>query len=228
MGNTLVELRAQCRALLASTVDWPDGTLDVFIGDAIRFYSSERPWILRSTVAMVTGTQVYDLPGNMLRVLSVEYPAGEWPARFLTRAPEGSRTFLAGGAVYDVRGAEEGIDPEQPRGVFGQIVLGPTVATAEDMVLTYAGLHQLPDSDDKIVTVPQAHWEALIAFVDFRCHWELETDEAVTLSGVAITLSQLGENARRAWNRFKEIMARYEWTERGQSAIITWDNSRIY
>ena len=28
--------------------------------------------------------------------------------------------------------------------------------------------------------VPEAHIEALIAFVDFRVHWALETDEAVT------------------------------------------------
>ena len=59
-----------------------------------------------------------------------------------------------------------------------------------------------------MLTVPLAHWEALIAFVDFRCHWELEVDEAYTTMGVALTLSMLGENGRRAWNRWREIMDR--------------------
>ena len=61
------------------------------------------------------------------------------------------------------------------------------------------------------------HLEALIAFVEFRAHWELETDEAYTQSSSAgsLLLSQLGENGRRAWNRWREVMQRLRpigWT----------------
>ena len=54
--------------------------------------------------------------------------------------------------------------------------------------------------------VPEVHLEAIIAFVDFRAHWERESTETYTGSSSSLILSQLGENGRRAWNRYREIM----------------------
>ena len=56
------------------------------------------------------------------------------------------------------------------------------------------------------VTLPETHLDAIIAFVDFRAHWERESDQTYTGSS-SLLLSQLGENGRRAWNRYKEILA---------------------
>jgi hypothetical protein len=85
------------------------------------------------------------------------------------------------------------------------------VATGQQALLHTLSVHPVPPPGDDafVLTVPPAHWEALIAFVDFRCHWELEVDEAYTTVGVALTLSMLGENGRRAWNRWREILDRY-------------------
>ena len=38
---TLADMRGRCRLVLASTADWPDTSLNAWLGDAIRFYSNE-------------------------------------------------------------------------------------------------------------------------------------------------------------------------------------------
>lgn len=86
------------------------------------------------------------------------------------------------------------------------------VTTGETAILHYTCCHRIPSGDTDVITVPEAHSEAIIAFVDFRVHWEMESEEAYTLSGAsdALILSQLGENGRRAWTRWREVMSRLQ------------------
>ena len=73
--------------------------------------------------------------------------------------------------------------------------------------------HPVPEvgADTAVITVPVQHVEALTAYVEFAAHYELETDEALTTDGSTIELAQLGEESRRAWNRYKEVMDRLVW-----------------
>jgi hypothetical protein len=214
MATTLAGLRAQCRALLASTADWPDATLDRFIADAIRTYSAEFPRQRRHTLNLATGTQRYPLPGGhgYLGMVSVEYPAGQSPPR-----------FLVAGAGYRLLGAEDAVLAVDDVHA-GAIHFTESVTTGESAELTYKGVHHLPavGADADLITVPEAHHEALIAFVDFRCHWELETDEAVLPNQTSIVLAMLGENGRRAWNRWRELMARLTPVQGGAPGWVTW------
>ena len=222
---TLATLRAQCRTLLASTADWPDATLDAFIRDAVRFYSHEFPKRWRHTMALVAGQQAYPLPAGAASVISVEYPAGQRPPRFLERSSPWAPGFERGAAAYALRGADD-VTPASA-GV-AEILFAEAVATGQEAIVEYFGLHTLPQAASDPLTVPEHHWEALIAFVDFRCHWELESDEAVSVTTVSVILSQLGENARRAWNRYKEVLDRMQWAAAGGSAVVEWGGERIY
>jgi hypothetical protein len=151
----------------------------------------------------------------------VEYPAGEEQPRFLWQAPEWEAVFQGGGDVYAVRGVA---DTTAAAGdtAQGQIVFAAAVATGESAVISYRGGHAAPTADNHQVTVPAAHWEALIAFVDFRCHWELETDEACSATTVSIMIGQFGENSRRAWIRYREVMDRIRWLTGSPSAWVSW------
>ena len=40
----------------------------------------------------------------------------------------------------------------------------------------------------------------------FRAHWELTTDRAYAVTNNSTVLAALAETARRAWNRYKELM----------------------
>lgn len=225
-NNTLSDLRALIRLNLASTSDWPNATLDAWIADAIRFYSAEFPRRWRYTLSLTTGTQAYDLPGEhgLRQVVAVEYPAGEDPQSFLSPADEQSSGFQAGGDYYAIRGISDTTAIESDDAA-GQIVFAETVATGESAIISYEGLHAIPTAgdDDAIITVPPQHWEAPIAFVDFRAHAELEADHAVNVSTISIVLSQLGQETRLKWAIFKDVMSRLSWLEQGrQSAVVSW------
>ncbi len=225
MSTTLADLRADCRSLLASTADWPDETLDGWIADAIRFYSADFPRLLQATIALTTGTQTYPLPGGhgCLGVLSVEYPAGEDPPRYLTPAPRWSREFASGGPVYALLGVPDDLAADEDE-YQGQICFAEPVTTGESAVITYHGLHAIPapGADDAQITVPAAHWEALIACVDFRAHWELETDQACSVGSVSIVLAQLGQEARRAWLRYREVIDHLQGLAGRPGGCVAW------
>jgi hypothetical protein len=207
--STLATLRAACRKVLASTDDSPDGTLDAFIQDAIRFHSATFPRRWRHTITLATGTQAYAVPGahGFLGILSVECPTGQTPQSFLEEVAEWSDRFQNKEDVYAVRGISDSTAIESDTAA-ATIVFAETVSTGQTAVVEYLGLHAVPTAadDDAQITVPDWQWEALVAFVDFRAHWELETDEAATLANVTLMLSQLGEDGRRAWNRYKEVV----------------------
>lgn len=222
---TLTTLRAALRVALPSTAAWPNASLDAWIADALRFYSVEFPRHWRYTLTLTTGTQAYALPGGhgLLSVESVEYPSAQSPAEFVDQVEERSAQFASGGQFYALRGIADttAIDVDT---AAGTILFAETVTTGQYAIITYLGQHPIPAAgdDDAQITVPQAHWEALFAFVDFRAHWELETDEALNISTVSIVLAQLGQEARRAWNRYKEVIDRIRSMTSTPSASITW------
>jgi hypothetical protein len=37
-----------------------------------------------------------------------------------------------------------------------------------------------------------------------------------------MTVAQLGENARRAWNRYRETIDRRRWLTGGDAEIVSW------
>ena len=98
------------------------------------------------------------------------------------------------------------------------------VATGDVLQVTVACSWPIPTvgSDADVVLVPAGHLEALIAFVEFRVHWALETDEAINLGNVSILLSQLGTEARMAWRRYKEIVERLESVAPTPSGRVVW------
>ena len=215
-GPTLAMLRARCRLFLASVAVWPDGTLDAWLGDAIRFYSNEFPRLIRHTLTLATGTQSYNVPADCLAVLTVEYPAGEHPPRLVGRVAEDAPLFQAGGPVYAVRG----VGADETHG--SAVLLAEVVTLGETALVSYYGQHAIPLGDADSTSVPDAHTEALLAFVDFRAHWVLETDEAVTLSTVSIILSQLGQEARLAWRRYKEVVDRLQGLAVAPGGRVVW------
>lgn len=222
--NTLSALRTQCRQVLASTSDWNNTALDRFIADAIRFHSGQFPRRWRYSLSLTTGTQAYPLPGEhgFQSIRSVEYPTGEDPQVFLNNVEEWDDAFQNGDEVYALRGIADDTAIESDTAA-ASIVLAETVTTGETAIIEYMAHHAIPTAadDDALITVSTSHWEALIAFVDFRSHWELEADKACTVSNVSIVLGQLGQEARYAWNRYKEIMNALVM-QQAKTAIVNW------
>jgi len=226
MGATLAQLRARCRLTTPNATSWPDATLNAWLGDAVRFYSIEFPRILRYTLSLTTDTQSYALPVECIGVDLVEYPAGEDPPEYLTLVSEDDPDFGNESEVYALRGvADSGILATADT-VNAYIVFAETVTTGESAIITYRGQHRVPSGDTEVTSVPEAHTEALIAFVEFRAHWEAETDETASLSDVSIILSQLGQEARLAWRRYKEVIDRLHAMTPTHIAFVSWSMTR--
>jgi hypothetical protein len=221
MGATLATLRARCRLTLADATAFPDATLNAWLGDAIRFYSQEFPRTLRYTLTLTTGTQAYALPVGCLGVDLVEYPAGEDPPEYVCLVNEDHGDFANESDVYALRGPADSVGATTDT-VNTYIVFAETVTTGETAVITYRGHHRVPTGDTEVTSVPEAHTEALIAFVEFRSQWKLEADEAVNLSDVSIILSQLGQEARLAWRRYKEIIERLQAQAPSPAGMVYW------
>ncbi len=207
---TLGELRALLRLTLSDATAWPDATLDRWVQGAVRLYSAHFPRRLRAELALSAGTQAYALPGGLGagRIIAVEHPVGLLPPRFLACTAEWSDRFVAGDACYALRGAAE-----SESAANATIVFAAAVHDGETALVEYWGPHPEPaaGADDAVITVPPQHLEALSAYVEFAAHYELETDEALVTDGSTIVLAQLGEESRRAWNRYKEVMDRLAW-----------------
>lgn len=223
--TTLATLRAQCRALLASATAWPDATLDAFIQDSIRAYSADFPRTVTATFTCEKDEHDYAISAghSLASIISVVFDS-----TLLAELPP-YHPDLTTGNYYAWVAAPDDLGADEDN-ASGTMQIGPTPAGGEMLTVTYTTIHRIPtvDSDDDIITVPQAHWEALIAFIDFRCHWMLESAEAVDPDPETMLLTQLGDNSRRAWVRYKELIARFQFLNAGRSAIITWDNTRIY
>ncbi len=222
---TLAELRALCRLTLADTTGWPNATLDAWISAGIRLYSAHFPRHWRYELELVVPLAYYALPGGheLQAILSVEYPAGESPPRFCRQVPEGSAEFASGGDYYALRGVNTDASVAQ----VGQIVFARVPENGDECFIEYLAGHALPaaGSDTTVVTVPEAHIEAITSFVEFCALHELEADEASALDDTTIALSQLGQEARRAWIRYKEVMDRLLWLSPGLVTVggpIVW------
>lgn len=210
------ELRDLIRLTVADAIQWPDATLNAWIDAAIRLYSAHSPRRLHTTVTLVTGTQAYDLPAGTVAVVTVEYPAGRTPPgstegrHYIPYAYPDSRRFLGGACCYTLSGLADDVAPDED-GAPARLIFAETVTTGETAIVEYLGAHTLPAADTDLLTVPDRHAEALTAYVAFAAAAQLEHAEAAAISADTIVLSQLGEHARRAWNRYRDVMDRIAW-----------------
>ncbi len=217
----LSELRALIRYTVADATEWPDINLDAWVQQAMHFYSAHFPRRWRNTMTLKTGEQAYALPGGhrFLQLLAVQYPSTEYT--YLRQVNEWDPAFEAQDDVYALRGQNDNattVDPEDDSDA-GYIVFAPTVATGQYAIIDYLGEHRVPgtEEDDQIVTVPNAHLEAITAYVEFMAHLASETAETAAVDATTVALAQLSDGARRTWTRYKDVMDRLTWLGANQA-----------
>ncbi|OQA43203.1 MAG: hypothetical protein BWY52_01954 [Chloroflexi bacterium ADurb.Bin325] len=219
---TLAQVRAALRLALADETTWPDSTLDAYIAAGIRLYSAHFPRWQRTELALVAGQQTYDLPGGdgLQAVVRVELRAAGRPPRSLAWADEDAAIFRAGGPVYAVRGAGEEAGP-------GQLVLAGPVHDGETASVDCLTMHALPAEDDARLSVPDAHLEAITAYVQYAAQQQAAiAAEAGAAADGGLALGLLKDAAAQAWQRYKEVLDRLAWlgpTFQPPVALPVWE-----
>jgi len=232
----LRELRSQIRTGLASRDDWPDETIDQWIADGVRLYSAQFPRLQYFQTFVYEDDPVVQVgdAGQVVDVLSVEFPTGESPRRFWRRVPIDSLEFQSGGDYYAVTAAREGANYSANQQQFA-IVLAAAPTSDGIAGIEAVCRHDVPSGDSHVLTVPDAHLEAIGAYVAYRAASALEMTEAVTVdtSNVSIVLAQLGQTTRAAWRRWQQVMSMLETRDPVvRSAVVRWGDvggvGRVY
>jgi hypothetical protein len=190
------------------TPTWDPAQLDQWIADAIADYSLHFP---RTQVAVVSITssqaRIHDLGdyGGLRAVVEVQYP---WDS-----STENDDPYSA--LVYRAPGDPRGFDGQRVYYVEGsppdRLYIGPTPAEGERIRLLYHADHLYPESDDDVLTVPEAHLESLLLYIRWAAHQELEMRHLKNpdLSTTALTVfSQAVARAQDAYTRYLERLRR--------------------
>lgn len=215
----LTDLRALIRTAIADATEWPDASIDAWIREAITFYSAHFPRRWRNTMTLTTGTQAYPLPGGhgFMQLLGVQYPSTA--NTHLRQVNESDHAFEDAEEVYALRGQADSTAANADDAA-GLIVFAQTVTTGQYAIIDYMGAHALPTvgDDDADITVPNAHLEAIVAYVDFAAQHKAHLDNVPGATDTTLLLSQLNTDARAAWNRYKDVMDRLVWLNTAPAA----------
>ena len=222
MALSRLELRKVIREILSDNVSWPDSSINAWINEALRDFSNYFPRITSQDINCTQDDRTYSLYEceGLREVLSVEFPQGDDPPRFVSRLSEKSPNFI-GGPYYDLPFIA----------TPGTIVLGEYPNTGDQIGVLFAGDHPLPTSDFISITVKERHWGALVLYVQWQAIRELEMDEAREPDDSNIVLSMLGLNSGRAERLYRSKLREYKATEAGGGPAGPWvmdGQDRIY
>ena len=110
---------------------------------------------------------------------------------------------------------------------WSDATLDQWIAAAVRLYGAHFGEAAVPAADEDPVDVPETHLEALTAYVDFAAAREMQMAAANESDGSSITVSQLGDQARRAWNRYKDVMDQLVAMSVGATTLVKWDVAQV-
>lgn len=225
--TTREDLRTMIRQRLGdenpAAYTWSDGQLNQWINDAIAIYSANFPLRGSAWLHGATGSHEYSLPDGARTVLSVEYPVGETPARYLYRLPRTWPGFLSSAQLYDIlwKGDDSTAD---------LLVVSDEIATGEHIAVEYTQDHALFADDETDTTVPDRHLELLVLFVRVCAYQERAAKEAANPTRDTLILSTLELNVSRAEREYKARLDQLK-AAAAESGRAQWrmdKNDRVY
>jgi hypothetical protein len=154
---------------------WPQGTVEIWVLEAIRDYSVHFHRVLDETINASDDTHEYNLSRDVIDVVQVEYPSGEDPPAYLTRLPRTDPRFWATEGFYDIE-----LRFQTGSGNESTIWISEAGTTGEQIAYTYlAAYYDGSESpiEDVVVEVPDPHIPILIAFVEWKAASERLFDE---------------------------------------------------
>ncbi len=222
MTFTLADLRNSIRHTLTDATVFRDALITEFMRDGLREYSGNFAWQTSQKFDCEEGVREYDLVakiGYVMAILSVEYPAGQDPKRYLFAYDERGSLF-ASNPAYDVRG-----DPPKT------LVLSVSPSAEEEIKVVYSTMHAYPANESTGLTVPDEHMEILRLYVIYRAMVALETDQNIDVSRRYQLANALGLSTQRAWRLYQSKVSEARRNQATASWLSRWKqdkNDRVY
>ena len=201
--TTLLQLlnRAERDLNDAGHATWAEDTVQAWCIDAIRDYSQYFPRTQEYTYTVqVTDTDhVFNLPSDCQNVISVEYPTGEDPPKYLVRRPRTHECF------YDYEGYYD-IEPANDASAYPQIWFSEQPAAAEDWKIFYLSHHDVGLDTADTITVPLDHEYILILFVLWQAFKERASTAIADPDTTSGTLQKLTNASMQAEQEYRRAL----------------------
>jgi hypothetical protein len=207
---------------LTTPYKWSDEQVNQFINDAIADYSMHFPRVQTQTISCSDDTRQYDLSTYILSVISVEYPTGEDPPRYLFFREKTHPDFWQKDGYYC-------IEQEKGENDLDVLYISQKPDDGESIELTYNAYHAYLDDDDTdALTVPEEHLELIILYVRWATYQELATTESASPDPTTSMSSALEMNVERAERAYSKKLSSYkESASASASASAQWEMDRF-
>jgi hypothetical protein len=200
----MTTLAALSSSILADLGDpagatWTVAQVQAWILDALREISRHYPRLGLVSISTQAGVRTYNLPGDFLDALAVEYPAGQEPPVYLTRRLSTTSGFYQSPGSYDFNLSQDASSPSQ-------IVLSASPLAGQSISVLYTATHDTALSASDELSVPEVDLPILSACVTWRA-----TSERLGLlerspEGNQDLIAQLRASVQRAWTIYNDLL----------------------
>lgn len=201
--TTLAQLAARAAGALddAAYAHWSQARLEEWCIEGLREYSQTHPRTLTTTISCVAGQRDYDLPADVLDVVTVEYPAGEFPRRLLRQAFALDDAFDAAPDAFFVQWSGSAV-------LDAALWLSAYPGAGETIDVVYTAPHDLTIVSGGTLTIPGDHEHVLVLFVVWKAaiHGAAQEQQSPT-DGSSYLLMQYSETAMRAERSYRDALA---------------------
>jgi len=148
---------------------WPQATVEAWAIEAIRDYEAAFPRSLITTLSAANGIHRYALPMGLRAILSVEYPTGQTPPKYLVQYDRRLPSFwTAGVQFYDVENFRDA-------GSSSYLWISPTPGPTPGTIEVYYQAEQydyLGNPMPTAVTAPDHHVPLLVQYIVWKAAQE--------------------------------------------------------
>ncbi len=196
---TLATFRATIRTILKDKTVWRDTMINSWINDAVRDYSNYFPMEAYYKIDCSANVREYELStaSEVVGVISVEYPDGQTPPRYLQRLAETHPSFWDG-PYYDIRQPNRNMVSIGSSAIYPYLVIGEKPAAADDIIFRFLRPHLLPEADADYFTIPDEHFEAIRLFVYWKALASIALDQDIDAGRKSNIMTALGGTTKDA------------------------------
>jgi len=226
--STVSALVDRAEALLGDpgNATWTAADIERWLIDAIADAGQHFPLTKSQQITTSLDDRQYDLNADFLAVVSVEYPAGEDPPRYLDYRPYQHPKFWQEPGNYSVLKNDQAGDNDE-------LLIAQKPAAGQGITVVYQAHHDLTVTGSQPVTIQPEYEHILLNYVVWQALLQLKhTEEASPTSNSSLLMSQYAVNADRARRAYVDSLAKAVFAS-SRSRPVSWagtteEMGRIY
>ena len=216
--TTLAQLTQQCRNLIGdwSSTYYTEAILYDYINRGVEEFSKYFPLVSEYALSTTLNTRMYDLEADFLEAISVEYPTGENPPKYLLRRSYTHPNFWIENGYYDIVPSHDATSTNPT-----QIYISQKPAASQTITVKYHAMHPALTASSDVCTVP-AHLIHLIGlFVRWKVWQEIATAEGMDPDQTKLLAATQEVNSTRAERIYRTALKEAQATF-VESAQVHW------